>query len=240
MGKYRSFIFCSLGLVCLLLVPFAHANPQYANSPKLAPQQSQTQSYYSATAKHTYLGDGKYRYGSKLGTQNIFYGGEYVPYIWFAENQTVKYQSFSLQFFDWYAVFRNSTHVLIDDVRWVVELWQTQAGGRWNTLNLWNHYFYPVEFFDSYLVITQGYDDGQNYMNVSYKCGNTGIKTEIAFLAGEENTIRFYWQLTGISGTEFIAMDSNRTFNFGNVAISLNDTDLSKAFTYEWAVANHK
>ena len=100
------------------------------------------ESYYSENGYHEYLGEEKYRYSTQLGMSNIYDGNQFVPFLWFPENQTIRYQSFSIQFFDWYTIYMNSTHTLIDDMRWQIEYWTGQAGGRWNFLDLYNHILY--------------------------------------------------------------------------------------------------
>jgi hypothetical protein len=195
--------------------------------------------YYSKYAFHRYLGANRYHFSTKIGMENIYDGEKFVPFIWFENNKTVKYQDFSLQFFDWYTVYSNTTHTLIDDLRWQVEYWTTQAGGRWNSLDLYNHQFFPVEYVGSNIKITQSYNDTLNVMNISYICGNLGVKVEINYYSGEERVIRFAWALSGINARA-LKEYSNRIFLLDTITVSLNDTHPNKLITYDWTVSTKK
>ena len=185
------------------------------------------------------LGGNRYRFHSTLGMQNIRNGSEYYPYLWFENNKTVKYQEFSLQFFDWYVVYRNNSQVLMDDMRFQIEYWSTQAGGRWNFLDLYNRFWYDPIINEESIILIQGYNDVLNSMNISYKCSNMGVKVDIDYISGEERILRFIWQLTGING-DLAFNQSESIFQFDSLIISLNDTDISKTINYDWEVANKK
>jgi hypothetical protein len=191
-------------------------------------------------SEHYHYGNGTIGFSSRLGDQNTWDGDSYEYYVWNDIEKSIQYANSKIFFYDWYARVEQFGQTVVDDSRWIVEYWRTQGGGSWNTLDLFNHQWFNPIIETKKVTFIQGYNDGLNYLNVSYVVtNNAAVKINIDYLSGETREVRFVWQLTGMDGSiDYI--QSKREFSFADIIISCNDTELSTGFEYEWQVSSKK
>jgi len=187
-----------------------------------------------------YLGGGMYSYSTELGMKNTLSGDEWVSYVYDNVSNAVTFAGHTLTLTDWYAVFENATHVLIEDMRWTVEYWQTQAGGRWGELDLWDHSFLPAIQGDKYLIFGQHYTDGSSFLNVTYKITNNDeVKVALDFIPSEAHEYRVVWDSTGIlTDPDVEPLPVNETLIFDSIQMNWGDVDVNA--TYEWSSGDKK
>jgi hypothetical protein len=191
-------------------------------------------------SEHYHYGNGTIGFSSSLGDQNVWDGENWQYYIWDEYEKSVRYADNKLYFYDWYERLEVNSQTVIDDCRWIVEYWSSSGGGSWRELDLYNHNWYdPVVELEN-ITFIQGYNDGTNFLNVSYFVTNYAfVKINLDYLSGEDQEIRFVWKLTGIDGSLSMNM-ARRIFTFDDVIVSCNDTKLSTGFDYEWQVVSKK
>jgi len=180
----------------------------------------------------TFLGGDSWSYSTTLGEYNTFDGLEYVRYLYDDLTHNATFAGHSLVLYDWYATFSNSTQILIDDMRWIV---QYDKSGKWTELDLWDHSFLPA-IQGSNLQFGQRFTDGGSILDVWYIIrNNDNIKILLNFTAEIQRLYRFQWQLTGVDGD---LIEGDKSMTFDDVNIGWSDTELNA--TYEWIVANKK
>jgi len=171
-----------------------------------------------------------------LGEYNTFNGSHYVPYVYTANNHSVRYAGHVLTLYDWYTVLSNETDVLVEDMRWIVQYWQEQAGGRWAELDLWEHSFLTPVFSGTLMKLGQRFSDGSASLDVWYIVRNCDqMKVLLNFTAGVTNEYHFVWQLTGVEGTPTYL---NQSLQFEDVNVGWGDTDINA--TYEYSAVGRK
>jgi len=215
-------------------------SPQTIDRGQAAPQQ-EVYLELKEFSEHFHHEDGTITFSSRLGDQNTWDGSSYQYYVWDDIEKKVQFAQSKLYFFDWYAkLYDLNNYELIKDMRWQVEYWREQGGGEWRTLDLYIHEWYNPVVGKKNITFIQGYNDGVNFLNVSYiVTNNAQVKVNIDYLAGEERKLRFVWQLTGMEGSLGLNM-TKREFQFADIIISCNDTDPSVGFDYEWVTSTKK
>lgn len=184
----------------------------------------------------TYLGSNIWSYSTFLGESNTWNGSHYASYLYDELTHSVNFADHRLSLYDWYAVFENMTDILIDDMRFIVQYWQTQAGGRWAELDLYAHSFLTAIEENNMLRFGQRFTDYGSTLDIWYIItNNDNIKILLNFTAEIERLYRFQWQLTGIDGQPQL---SNKSISFDDVNIIWNDTELNAS--YEWTVDTKK
>ena len=146
----------------------------------------------------------RFLFKSFAGQQNIDIGnGEFVPYIWDAQNKIAKYGNFQVQFFDWYQVIKRlipEEKVVIDDQRFEVQYFQ---GNKWRVLDLYNHTISTTEDTENGLFFIKKIytGDGQDILEVEYQIGQRNwVRFSIYLKVENAGTYRIRWQNTGVQG----------------------------------------
>ena len=245
-GKGKNKIVLVTITVLLVVLYISCVNPSSSYGPSstveqpnmnkdFAPSESIGQKTLLEHGTTTSLGNGLYSYSTVIGERNTFNGSEYVRYLYDDVNHNATFAGHSLTLYDWYAVFANQTQILIDDMRFIVQYWQTQGGGRWGELDLFDHSFLPA-VQGTNLRFGQRYTDGGSILDVWYiVTNNDNIKILLNFTAELTRLYRFQWQITGVDG---LLQEGNKSLSFDDVNIGWSDTDLNA--TYDWQVANKK
>ena len=245
-GKGKNKIVLVTITVLLVVLYISCVNPSSSYGPSstveqpnmnkdFAPSESIGQKTLLEHGTTTSLGNGLYSYSTVIGERNTFNGSEYVRYLYDDVNHNATFAGHSLTLYDWYAVFANQTQILIDDMRFIVQYWQTQGGGRWGELDLFDHSFLPA-MQGTNLRFGQRYTDGGSILDVWYiVTNNDNIKILLNFTAELTRLYRFQWQITGVDG---LLQEGNKSLSFDDVNIGWSDTDLNA--TYDWQVANKK
>jgi len=115
-------------------------------------------------------------------------------------------------------------------MRFVVQYWQTQAGGRWGELDLWDHSFLPAIEEANTLTFGQRHTDGASTLDIWYIIKNYDqIKILLNFTVDTTRDYRFVWQLTGIDGDMF---EGNKSLTFDDVNIGWGDSELNATYDY--------
>uniref|UniRef100_A0A6M3L614 Uncharacterized protein n=1 Tax=viral metagenome TaxID=1070528 RepID=A0A6M3L614_9ZZZZ len=142
-------------------------------------------------------------FNSRTGQINVDLGnGRFAPYVWDPANNQVRYASYSYQFFDWYQVIRDKeNNVLIDDQRFEVQYWQTQGGGRWRILDLYQTEVTTNQQDDHCIVTRRQFDGSGNELRVDFLFQpNYRIKLTFTLTVVNAGQYRIRFQNTGISG----------------------------------------
>ena len=212
----RRFLLISLLLCLVLATPLGAAdNPSsMGNEPQRAYYMSEDPSppvgfkNRSVSGTTEYLGEGVYRYTTRVGEQNTWNGSEYIPYLWNAIENEVTYAGHTLEFYDWYTVLKNDTVTVIDDIRWVCQYWY-QPQTEWRTLDLYDHYYLEPILNENNMSYGYRMTDGSSTMNVTYTFRNCDeVKIRIDFYAVTTYRYRFAWQLTGMSQAPYFLNDT--------------------------------
>lgn len=183
-----------------------------------------------------YLGGGSYSYSTVLGEFNTFNGSHYVPYLYDDATHNATFAGHSIVLYDWYATFSDRTQTLVDDMRWVVQYWQTQAGGRWRELDLYDHSFLPAQKEHEQLTFGQHYTDYFSSLDVWYTIHNYDqIKITLNFTTDTTRIYRFVWMFSGVDGE---LIEGEKGLMFDDVNIGWGDAEINA--TYEWTVATKK
>ena len=148
---------------------------------------------------------GQQVYKAFIGQKNVdLGGGDFTPYVWDEPGQSIRYGNHLCEFnVDGFQTIREygSVETLIDDQRFEVQYWQTQAGGRWRILDL-HQIGLTVDQQEDHCIITRNLSDGVgNTLDIDFLFRPTEkVRLTFRLHVVDANLYRIRFQNTGIAG----------------------------------------